>query len=172
MDTALDFSQLYRQHSAAVFRLAWVLNGDRTEAEDLTAETFARALAANSRIEQATVRSYLYAIVRHLVASARRRPRHEVSDNDGEAEAAAITPEPGPEQRADLRERLGQVRDGLDALPDGERQVLLLFGVHGLDTGEIADALGLEPGHVRVRLHRARRHLIALIPKETSNGPA
>lgn len=157
MDATLSFSDLYRQHAGAVYRLAWLLTGDRSDAEDLTSEAFARALAGEGRIVQATVRSYLYAIVRNLANSRLRRPTVEVADADRIADTADA--EPGPEQLAELRQRLIRASAGLSTLRECERQVLVLCGLHGLDTAEVADALGLAPGHVRVRLHRARRRL-------------
>ena len=156
MEQALGFSEIYQQHAEAVFRLAWMLSGDRHEAEDLTSEAFVRALAGAGRIEQTTVRSYLYAIVRNLAASRRRRPALVELVTDVEKIAAAAEPEPGPEQRAELRQRLAHASAALEALREGDRRVLLLCCVHGLSSLEIADALGLEPGTVRVRLHRAR----------------
>jgi RNA polymerase sigma-70 factor (ECF subfamily) len=165
MEPVLSFSEIYRQHAEAVFRLAWMLSGDRDEAEDLTSETFARALAGAGRIEQATVRSYLYAIVRNLVSSRHRRPRLEVSVDDEQLSHAEQS-DPGPEQRAELRQRLAHASAGLAAIRESDRQVLLLCGLHGLNTLEIADALGLDPAHVRVRLHRARRQLAAFIQRQ------
>jgi len=170
MEQALSFTELYRQHAEAIFRLAWMLSGERGEAEDLTAETFARAFASNSRIEQATVRSYLYAIVRNLVASRQRRPMHELT-GDAEQIAGAIDPDPGPEQRLELRQRLAHASAGLATLRESDRQVLVLFGVHGMSNQEIADALGLEPGNVRVRLHRARQQLAAFITSSVTFNP-
>ena len=162
MDQTLSFSEIYRQHAEAVFRLAWMLSGNRSDAEDLTSEAFARALAGAGRIEQATVRSYLYAIVRNLVSSRLRRPAVELAA-DEEQLVNAAEPDPNPEQRAELRQRLAHASAGLAAMRESDRQVLLLCGVHGLSNLEIADALGLDPAHVRVRLHRARRQLAAFI---------
>jgi RNA polymerase sigma-70 factor (ECF subfamily) len=162
MDRTLSFSEIYRQHAEPVFRLAWMLSGNRSDAEDLTSEAFARAMAGSGPIEQATVRSYLYAIVRNLVSSRQRRPSLEVAADEPVLESAE-EPDPGPEQRAELRQRLARADAGLDAMRAADRQVLLLCGVHGLSNLEIADALGLDPGHVRVRLHRARRQLAAFL---------
>ncbi len=167
MDRTISFAEIYRQHAEAVFRLAWMLSGNRSDAEDLTSEAFARALAGEGRIEHATVRSYLYAIVRNLVSSRQRRPAVEVAaDEDVLAEAPHL--DPGPEQQAELRQRLAHAGAGLSALREGERQVLLLCGLHGLSIAEIADALGLDPGHVRVRLHRARRQLQSFLDQQES----
>lgn len=163
MDPAPSFAEIYRQHAGAVFRLAWMLSGNRSEAEDLCSEAFARALASVGRIRQASVRSYLYAIVRNELASRRRRPVVELAADAPELESAP-DPDPGPEQRASLRHALARAGDALTGLREPERQVLLLCGLHGLSITEIADALGLDPGHVRVRLHRARRSLGMLVP--------
>ena len=161
-----DFSAIYRQHADAVFRLAFLLTGQRAEAEDLTSEAFARALASAGAIRHETVRSYLYAIVRNLVASRQRRPLLEQADPDDQAALAATTPDPGPEAQLEIRQSLAHAGAGLAALKERDRQVLLLCGIDGLDPIQIADALGLEPGAVRVRLHRARRQLAAwLQPK-------
>ncbi|MGH8030533.1 MAG: RNA polymerase sigma factor [Arenimonas sp.] len=172
MDGPLSFSDIYRQHAEAVFRLAWLLTGDRSDAEDLTSEAFARALAGEGSIVQATVPSYLYAIVRNLATSRLRRPAVEMStDDDTISDTAAL--EPGPEQFAELRQRLARTSAGLATLRASERQVLLLCGLHGLGAAEAADALGLEPGNVRVRLHRARRQLEQFLhERESHHGPA
>jgi RNA polymerase sigma-70 factor, ECF subfamily len=167
MSSPADFSQIYRQHADAVFRLAFLLTGQRAEAEDLTSETFARALASVGAIRHQTVRSYLYAIVRNLVNSRHRRPALEQADPDEVALQSAPDPDPGPEEQLEIRQRLVRAGAGLAAMKERDRQVLLLCGLDGLDPTQIADALGLEPGAVRVRLHRARRQLAAWLQQPT-----
>jgi RNA polymerase sigma-70 factor (ECF subfamily) len=170
MDPATDFAAVYRQHAEAVFRLAFLLTGQRAEAEDLTSETFARALASAGAIRHETVRSYLYAIVRNLVASRHRRPVAERSEPE-EAAAELADPDPSPEAQLEIRQRLARAGAGLAALPERDRQVLVLCGVDGLGPAQIADALGLAPGTVRVRLHRARRQLAAFLKLPTGETP-
>ena len=167
MNSPADFSQIYRQHAQAVFRLAFLLTGQRAEAEDLTSETFARALASAGAIRHDTVRSYLYAIVRNLVASRHRRPALEQADPGDLFAQAAAAPDPGPAEQLEIRQRLAHAGAGLAAMKERDRQVLLLCGRDGLDPIQIADALGLEPGAVRVRLHRARRQLAAWLQQPT-----
>lgn len=165
MDAQLNFSEIYRQHAEAVFRLAWVLTGDRSDAEDLCSEAFARALAGGGKIVQSTVRSYLYAIVRNLATSRHRRPRVERAAQDELIDTTASL-DLGPEQQAELRQQLAQASAGLSTLREKERHVLILCAQYGFSTGEIAEALGMEPGHVRVRLHRARRHLQTFLDQQ------
>jgi RNA polymerase sigma-70 factor (ECF subfamily) len=49
-----------------------------------------------------------------------------------------------------------QVRGAIDDLPDKYRIVLVLRDIEELDTAETAEMLGMTPGAVKVRLHRAR----------------
>ena len=59
-----------------------------------------------------------------------------------------------------INEELRQsVRACMDLLPDSHRTVLLLRDVEDLSTAETAEVLGIEPGAVKVRLHRARMAL-------------
>ena len=76
----------------------------------------------------------------------RRRPVVELPAEAAELEAACAA-DPGPEQRASMRQALAQASAGLARLREPERQVLLLCGLHGLSISEIGDALGLDPGH-------------------------
>src|SRR5207247_10698363 len=63
-------------------------------------------------------------------------------------------------ERAETR---AAVRAGIDQLPDSYRSVLLLRDIEELTTQEVADALGLTPAAVKVRLHRARQALSTLL---------
>lgn len=64
------------------------------------------------------------------------------------------------------------VRRCIDMLPDSYRVVLMLRDIEELTTEEAADALGIRTGTVKVRLHRARQALKALLQKELRNDPA
>lgn len=55
------------------------------------------------------------------------------------------------------------LREKIDELPDAYREVLLLRDVQQLSTEDVANALGDTPNAVKVRLHRARQALRALL---------
>jgi RNA polymerase sigma-70 factor (ECF subfamily) len=60
-------------------------------------------------------------------------------------------------------ETRAQVRSCIDRLPDPYRQVLLLRDIEELDTERTARHLGISPGAVKTRLHRARQALRTLL---------
>ena len=74
---------------------------------------------------------------------------------------------------SDERELLEVVRDAVDVLPHGQREVVLMHYVDDLSCEEIAHLVGTSPGAVRVRLHRARAQLrrelapLTVIPRTT-----
>ena len=55
------------------------------------------------------------------------------------------------------------MRSCIDRLPDSYRTVLLLRDIEDLDTAETASVLAIAEGAVKVRLHRARQALRALL---------
>jgi RNA polymerase sigma-70 factor, ECF subfamily len=55
------------------------------------------------------------------------------------------------------------VRSQIDRLPETYRTVLLLRDIEEMSTEEVADALGISPNAVKVRLHRARQALRTLL---------
>jgi RNA polymerase sigma-70 factor (ECF subfamily) len=62
--------------------------------------------------------------------------------------------------RAEIRT---QVRSCIDQLPEAYREVLLLRDIEEFDTAETAQQLGITPGTVKTRLHRARQALRSLL---------
>ena len=62
-------------------------------------------------------------------------------------------------ERLEEEERAGQLRRALDLLAPDKREVLLLARFGELKHDRIADLLGISPGAVRVRLHRALKDL-------------
>jgi len=59
-----DFKELYTRYAGDIYRFAMFLRGDA--AEDITAETFARALTGKAPLVSATVKGYLLTIARNL----------------------------------------------------------------------------------------------------------
>jgi RNA polymerase sigma-70 factor (ECF subfamily) len=149
-----EIETLYRQHASALFRFAWGLSGNRSEAEDLVSETFVRVLTRVPRVETQTALAYLLAVVRNTYLSRLRRRKQELP-----LLAEIHAPAWDPVSRLDEQVRLESVMEALRHLPEGERAALLLRVDHDLSYEEIAAALGTTVGAARLRVHRARVRL-------------
>jgi RNA polymerase sigma-70 factor, ECF subfamily len=154
----LDFAALYERHARDVYRFSLYLSGDFALAEDLTAETFAKAWVARERIRVGSVKAYLLMIARNLYRDHMRHRR----DTSLPENIAIPDNGPGPEASAETREELQGVLSALRRIPEHEREVLLMATVEGLSHQAIAVALDLSVEAVKVRVHRARVRLNAV----------
>jgi RNA polymerase sigma factor (sigma-70 family) len=68
----------------------------------------------------------------------------------------------------DVALRRREIADALAALAEVDREALLLTAWDGLSSAEAGDVLGLSAGAVRIRVHRARQHLVDL--ERTTNA--
>ena len=152
-----DFHDLYVRYAGDVHRFATYLSGDPAMADDITSETFLRAWMSSSPIREATVKSYLFAIARHLYfAEARQQARHEALPD------SMISNAPGADERVEQQASLSRVLKALAQLPAVDRAALLLRTRDGLSYEDIAAALELSLSSVKVKVHRARLKLAAL----------
>jgi RNA polymerase sigma-70 factor, ECF subfamily len=102
--------------------------------------------------------AFAYSIAAHKVTDAMRfAARHPVDAVEAVPDRA--DPEDGPEQRALAAEQAAQLADLLAKLPVVQREVLVLRVAVGLSAEEVAAALGMRPGTVRVTQHRALARL-------------
>jgi RNA polymerase sigma-70 factor (ECF subfamily) len=148
-------NDVYRRHAADVFRYALFLSGDHAQAEDITSETFVRLWTAPGEIRVSTVKAYLFTIARHLFLDERRgRARLAPLDRDIESAARSV------EDRVAAQSEIAGLRTLLRRLPEDDRSALLMRA-HGVPYDDIARALGATVGAIKVRIHRARKRLLA-----------
>jgi RNA polymerase sigma-70 factor (ECF subfamily) len=152
---------LYQRYAADVYRFALFLSGNRSEAEDITSETFVRLWTAPGEIRLATVKAYLLTIARHLYLDG-RRTQARLTDLDPELPSHART----AEDRAAARSEVARVRQAIRHLPEEDRTALMMRA-NGVSYEEIARALQASVGAIKVRVHRARKRLIAQPAGET-----
>jgi RNA polymerase sigma-70 factor (ECF subfamily) len=152
-----DFNKLYEDYAQDVYRFALYLSGRHADAEDITAETFARLWASPEPIAMATVKGYLFTIARHLfLQGLRKRYREDALDEN------LSDPSASPEKHAEQSESVRHVLKELQKLPEISRAALLMSAVEGIAYEEIARALGISLPTVKVKIHRARLALSGL----------
>jgi RNA polymerase sigma-70 factor (ECF subfamily) len=156
-----DFHDLYSRYVVDVRRFALYLTGDGALADDITSETFLRAWSSIGRIREATVKAYLFAIVRNLYLLEIRRSSRHVALQDTLASRNSE-----PERHIDQQAAVATVFLALNRLPEVDRAALLMRAQNGMAYEEIAQALQLSLSSVKVKIHRARLKLAGMVPKE------
>jgi RNA polymerase sigma-70 factor (ECF subfamily) len=159
------FTSLYRRHSGAVFRFAWLLTGSESLANDVTQETFIELLEGANRFDPArgSLRAYLCGIARfraYRAADRRLDTVAEMDEVDGIGEAA------WPDLPQDALERaraIEQLHAAIRRLPAPYREVLILVELQELPYADAAAVAGIELGTVRSRLSRAKARLADLL---------
>lgn len=157
MEQGLDFKTLYERHAPDVFRFAVYLSGNRSDAEDITAETFVRAWSAPVPLEIATIKGYLFTIARHLFLKGLRRTSRHIGLSD-----ELPDPAPGTPSRLEQQAELDAVLARLQALPGDDRAALLMRAFEGMPYAQIAQALEISVSAAKVKVHRARAVLMKL----------
>ncbi len=156
----MDFSQLYERYAPDVHRFALYLSGNWALADDLAAEAFVRALVGGDSLRVETLKAYLLAIVRNLYRDVCRREGRLVSLEQTPVQGGTQT---CPEAGVDGRLRLDRVLAAMQLLPQGEREALVLAADGDLPYAEIAAILDCSVSAVKVRVHRARARLKAIL---------
>lgn len=146
----MTMSEIYAEHAPAIYRclLAWTRNP--ALAEELTADTFYRAIVADQPVRAATARGYLLAIARNAW-----RKYHAKRSREEPLLADAARPGQSGEALLDLQRTL----DALAALPEDLREPLVLYAQGGLGYEEIAAQLNITLAAVKIRIYRARQKL-------------
>lgn len=150
------FEVLYFRYRDWVAALACRFTGDSDSALDVLQETFLYFLKKFPGFRlTASLKTFLYLPVRNLSIAAREKARqYQSSETDQQLLEDAASPKQNDANRAEL----GAV---LNALPEEQREVLLLRFVDSLSLAEIAGAMEIPVGTVKSRLHNALQTLRA-----------
>jgi RNA polymerase sigma-70 factor, ECF subfamily len=160
------FGQLYDRYNEMVFRYVLFRVGDRQLAEDLTAETFLRALRRIQSVsyQGRDIGAWFVTIARNLVLDHVKSSRYRLEQTT--SEIADLSPATsGPEQ---------QVLDGatheellrcVAKLNADQKECITLRFLQGLSVAETASIMERNEGAVKALQHRAVRRLAQLLPE-------
>ena len=162
-DAVAEFEALYRANVAAVTAYFARRSAEPQTVADLTADTFVQVITSFATFDprKGTPRAWVLGIARRIYAGhcqAHSQQRSKVERLAGRRELA-------PDEVGDLIDRIDAERagralvTGLTRLPAGDRAVVELVDLAGLQAREAAQVLGIAPGTLRMRLMRARARL-------------
>jgi RNA polymerase sigma-70 factor (ECF subfamily) len=156
---------LHVTHRSGIRRYLARLVGD-ADADDLVQDVFERAqrALAAARARPSHVGPWLYRIATHVAVDRfRSRAVREREDVALGIRDAAEPDHAGPDRDVDRSRMRACILDLVDRLPMSQRSVLLLAEMRGLSDRETAEALGVSLGAAKIRLHRARWALRAVM---------
>jgi RNA polymerase sigma-70 factor (ECF subfamily) len=162
------FEELLGRYEDKVFRLAYRILRNETDAKEILQETFVSIWRKLDTFKgDSQFGSWVYRIATNAalmrLRSHRRHP--EVSteelpigylDNYGTPMPAGENWSKRPDDELQSSELRAHIQKAVDGLPDIYRTVFIIRDVEGLSTEETAEALGISIPTVKTRLHRAR----------------
>lgn len=166
------FGQLYDIYVASVYRFIYYRVGSRQLAEDLTSDTFIRALGAVGRFtwQGKDFGAWLTTIARNLVTDHHKsaRSRLEVT-SDTVPDRGLTTASSETEALSGLDDRV--LYEAIEALAPEQRDCVVMRFMSGMSIAQTAAALGRSEGAVKQLQLRALRNLAARLPEELRPGP-
>ena len=139
-----------------VYRYLLSLSGSESTAEELTSETFFRAMDALDRFRgECSVRVWLCQIAKHLWYQHLRKANRE-TELPEEAELPLV---PSAEEEAVSRSGQLDMLRRVHELPEPGREVVYLRAFGGLSFREIGDVLGKTETWARVTFYRGKERL-------------
>ncbi|MDQ3404372.1 MAG: sigma-70 family RNA polymerase sigma factor [Actinomycetota bacterium] len=161
------FGKLYDRYVDIVFRYVLFRVGDRELAEDVTSETFLRALRRITSVsyQGRDVGAWFVTIARNLVLDHVKSSRYRLEITTPEIRDSERV-EVGPEQQVMLKVTKEALLDCVGQLGDDQRECIVLRFLQGLSVAETAAIMNRNEGAVKALQHRAVRRLAQLLPSE------
>lgn len=155
------FATFFETYADRIYRLAYGIVGNETDAEEAVQATFISVLEAIDRFEQqARLGTWLYRIAYNhaLMILRRRRPEEPLPDEDGALPMPLVLVDWSvlPDERLLSREAQEILRQAIAELPATLRAAFVCRDIEGRPTAECAQIIGISEGALKVRLHRAR----------------
>jgi RNA polymerase sigma-70 factor, ECF subfamily len=159
---AAAFGLLVERYQDRLANAVTRLVGSTEDARDVLQDTFIKAYENLEGFRGgSSLYTWLFRIAVNTSLSHRRKRKWVPMSSSGAEDANAgegwADPSaPGPAEPLEAREVEAQVQRALDALDEEHRTVVVLRDIQHCDYREIAEILGVPPGTVKSRLHRAR----------------
>ena len=154
------FEELIRQYEKKVYTLCFRMCSNSEDAEEAAQDAFLALWRGIDRFRQeSSLSTWIYRLATNACIDTLRRRKKQsgsVSLDDEELFVDAVDTSPQPQETVEYREAQKLLQEGLSALPEEYRKVLILREIEGLSYTEIAECASLELGTVKSRISRGR----------------
>ena len=153
-----DMEQYYREYGRKVFLYLMTLCGNADTAEELTQETFYRALRSLKKYKgDSSVYTWLCSIARNAwLEELRRRSKHKTEEISELIEDTS----PRPDEEAESEDSRIRLLKSIHSLPETEKEIILLRASQELSFREIGEIFGKSENWARVTYYRAKQKLM------------
>ena len=151
-----EFEARLVESSTLAFRVAHGVLRHRQDAEDVAQEAFVKAYRSFSQLrDRERFRAWLVRMTWRLALDRQRGDRRRLARETATQDTASAD----TSDEVIARERAALLWSAIDSLPDKLRIVIVLAGIEGHDTSEVARLLDVPPGTVKSRMFLARQRL-------------
>ncbi|WP_448626751.1 sigma-70 family RNA polymerase sigma factor [Geodermatophilus sp. URMC 64] len=160
------FGRLYDHYVTMIHRYVYHRVGDRTLAEDVTSETFVRALRRIDSLsfQGRDVGAWLITIARNIIRDHVKSSRFRLEVTTADMRDADRATD-GPEDAVVAHLTNEQLLACVQQLNSEQQECIVLRFLHGLSVAETAAIMGKKDGAIKALQHRAVRRLAALLPE-------
>ena len=152
-----DMEKYYRENGRKVFLYLMTLCGEADTAEELTQETFYRALRSLKKYKgESSVYTWLCSIARNCwLEELRKRRKHKGEEISELTEDTA----PRPDEAAESSDSRLRLLKRIHSLPETEKEIILLRATGAMTFAEIGELFGKTENWARVTYYRAKQKL-------------
>jgi RNA polymerase sigma-70 factor, ECF subfamily len=168
-----SFRGFYERTARSLWAYLSRASGDPSLADDLLQDTYYRFLrAALPETTEAHRKNYLFRIATNLLRDhwRRHKPTEPLPSPQSGSESGAEWECTRAFEAADRMQQQSDLRRALHHLKPREREMLWMAYVEGFSHKEIANAVGLKAGSIRLLLFRARHKLAGLLNRSQESG--
>lgn len=163
----MDFWEIYNQYYAKVRKFILTFVKDEWVADDLIQETFVRIQENLDTIKDPSkISSWIFRIAYNLCQDHFRQSRKSPNRESTGQEKMEIFKEASIQKELEQRQMGQCVQNHMNLLPESLRTVLIFYDIMDFSHQEIAEILGITIKNTKVRLHRARKKLKAILEEE------
>lgn len=161
-----SFDRIYEKYHVPIFRSAYLICGNREDAEDVLQDTFVTCwLCIGQLRNEECFRYWLFRIMTHAARKKAKEHGQQLPDEDIVRKMDHIAASRNPEGTDEYERTEGKIvlESAMLKLDQSSREMIVLYYYEEMSVKEVAKTLGILEGTVKSRLYFARRKLKRLI---------